>query len=201
MIYLIITTSIEDNAHEIKQDPIARKQHYIDSIRCTLDNLPASINPVIVENNGERTTFLDDFGIPVIYTSNNKSRESHKGVNELMDIHDVIDKLKLSDQDTVIKLTGRYKVLNDTFFKLVLENPNYDCIIKFFHVYAEQFMEHDCALGLYSMKVEHLKRFKYTEFWSSAEIDFSKYCRTLNYLECKQLGLMYRRWGLSDLIV
>jgi hypothetical protein len=132
MIYLIITTSIIDNAYSLKQDPNVRKDHYIDSIRCTLNNLPASITPIIVENNGERQTFLDELGIRVIYTTNNKTHEAHKGVNELMDIHDVIDKLKLSDQDTVIKLTGRYKVLNDTFFKLVLGNPEYDCIIKFF---------------------------------------------------------------------
>lgn len=201
MIYLIITTSIIDNARGLKQDPNVRREQYLESIRAALDHLPASITPIIVENNGERQTFLDDFGIPVIYTTNNKTHEHHKGVNELMDIHDVIDRLKMSDQDTVIKMTGRYKILNDTFFKLVLENQSYDCIVKFFNVVAVAYMYHDCALGLYAMKVKHLKNFKYSQFSKSAEVEFSEYCRSLNVLECMDLGLLYRRWFRSDLIV
>ena len=201
MIYLIITTSIIDTRFEHKQNPEVRKQQYLECIRAALDNLPTCISPVIVENNGERQTFLDDFGIPVIYTTNNKTQEHHKGVNELMDIHDVIDRLNMSDHDTVIKMTGRYKILNDTFFKLVLENQSYDCIVKFFNVVTVKYMHNDCALGLYAMKVEHLKKFKYSQFSKSAEVDFSEYCRSLNVLECMDLGLLYRRWCGPDLIV
>ena len=56
--YLIITASIENRFTSINSN---RKQEYTDAITETLLHLPAEIQPIIVENNGESTIFLDEF--------------------------------------------------------------------------------------------------------------------------------------------
>ena len=69
------------------------------------------VKPIIVENNGLRETYLDELSCDVVYTTNNVSNFAHKGVNELLDIKEVINKYNIQDDDIVIKLTGRYKLL------------------------------------------------------------------------------------------
>ena len=69
MIYLIITASINNKVGIIDEEQ--RKKDYIDTISNTLKYLTPSIKPIIVENNGKRKTFLDDFNIDVLYTNNN----------------------------------------------------------------------------------------------------------------------------------
>ena len=59
MIYLIITTSI-NNRHG-SQNTNERKERYLYAIKETLKQLPYEITPIIVENNGKRETYLDNF--------------------------------------------------------------------------------------------------------------------------------------------
>ena len=59
MIYLIITTSI-NNRYGL-QDQQEREERYLYAISETLKNLPYEIKPIIVENNGKRATYLDNF--------------------------------------------------------------------------------------------------------------------------------------------
>mgnify|MGYP000971682751 FL=1 len=109
MIYLIITTSIQNRIlSSLNQEE--RKQQYLSSISHTLSILPKEIKPIIVENNGKRDTFLDHFkhynqSVPVIYTDNNQYQFKNKGINELLDVKEVIEKIKIKDNDIVIKLT------------------------------------------------------------------------------------------------
>ena len=89
MHYLIITTCI-NNKFGIKNTEI-RKQEYLTAITETLTHLPAEITPIIVENNGQRKTYLDDFYhnqklVPVVYTTNNSRSLGNKGMIELLDI-------------------------------------------------------------------------------------------------------------------
>ena len=60
--------------------------------------------------------------INVFYTDNNKQLFKSKGTNELLDIKAVIDKYGITDDDIIIKLTGRYRILSPNFFKEVIEN-------------------------------------------------------------------------------
>ena len=119
MIYIIITTSI-NNKHGI-QNNIHRKNRYIKSITQLLSLIYNDVNikPIIVENNGLRKTFLDDLNCSVCYTENNHIHCKNKGGNELLDIKEVIHKYKIKDDDIIIKLTGRYKLLKPDFIKLV----------------------------------------------------------------------------------
>jgi hypothetical protein len=162
MIYLIITTSIANKVGSRNVEH--RKKRYIDSIKqlLSLINADASIKPIIVENNGLRETYLDELSCDVVYTNNNVSNFAHKGVNELLDIKEVIDKYNIQDNDIVIKLTGRYKLLDATFIDLVKNNIDvYDAFVKFFNVCTRRYMFDDCVLGLFAIKCKYLKHFEY----------------------------------------
>ena len=178
MIYLIITACI-NNKFGIKQYNI-RKNNYITSINKTLALLPSEIKPIIVENSSsnEEKTYLNDLDCEIIYTNNNNNKYKHKGVNELLDIKHVINKLNIQDDDTIIKLTGRYHVNNDDFFKFVIGNTNnYDAFIKFFNVCTLQYMNYDCVLGMYAIKCKYLKQFEYKDLLKSAEVEFATFVK------------------------
>ena len=80
----------------------------------------------------KRETYLDNFyhnqeHLKVFYTENNKQQFKSKGANELLDIKEVIEKCGMKDDDIIIKLTGRYRILSPQFFNDVIENENKYC--------------------------------------------------------------------------
>jgi hypothetical protein len=183
MIYLIITTSIE-NRYGLQDD--TRKERYLYSIQETLKHLPTEIRPIVVENNGKRETYLDNFyhhhkeHVKVIYTENNAREYKSKGIPEMLDLKEVIERYGIEDDDIVIKLTGRYRALSSFFFKEVLKNMNeYDAFLKFYDVDSGQFEQYDCVLGCYAMRAKFIKLFNHNIInnYKSAEIAFAKYAR------------------------
>jgi hypothetical protein len=194
MIYLIITTSInnryETNAIEINEKN-NRKERYLYAIKETLNVLPQEITPIIVENNGKRETYLDNFynginavrgetPVKVLYTENNTQQFKSKGTNELLDIKEVIEKCDIKDDDLIIKLTGRYRVLSPKFFEDVIANQkDYDAFVKFFGTCSLKFELYDCILGFYAMRAKYIKLWNHYSIdnYKSAEIAFAKYTR------------------------
>lgn len=177
MIYLIITSSIKNKIGSRNAEH--RKIRYIDSIMqiLSLIHADASIKPIIVENNGLRETYLDGLSCDVVYTNNNRFNFRHKGVNELLDIKEVINKYNIHDDDIVIKLTGRYKLLDATFIELVKNNIDvYDAFVKFFNVCTKEYMFDDCVLGLFAIKCKYLKHFEY-KCVKSPECEFADHVR------------------------
>jgi hypothetical protein len=201
MIYLIITTSIITKYND--NDSEQRINQYKHSIENILTHLPKSIKPIIVENNGIRKTFLDDFMIDVHYTDNNNLCYQ-KGNAELEDIKSVINQYSIGDEDFIIKITGRYYPLNDYFFQYVIEHiHNYDLFLKYFNVCTQQFLENDCVLGLYAIKCKYLKSFNYINI-TYPEVEFAIYCNNniLNICKMENLNLLCQFAGdLSILIV
>jgi len=193
MIYLIITTCI-NNRFGI-QDSEHRKNRYIECIQSVLNIVKDddSIKPIIVENNGVRSTFLDDFDCDVVYTYNNNVALYHKGMNELLDIKEVIQKYDIQDDDVIIKLTGRYKILSPVFFDVVKANCHtYDSFVKFFNVCTLQYMYDDCVLGLFAIKCKYLKPYECSEHIPrSMECQFADYVRAnvSNVMEIRDLGM------------
>lgn len=184
MIYLIITTSINNRFGT--QDANERKERYMNAIGESLKVLPHEIKPLIVENNGKRETYLDNFyhhhrqHVKVFYTENNRQQFKSKGANELMDIKEVIERYGIEDDDIVIKLTGRYRALSSKFFKEIIENENkFDAFVKFFGTCSLKFEEYDCILGCYAMRAKYIKLFnEYSiDNYKSAEIAFARYVR------------------------
>ena len=177
MIYIIITTSINNKVGI--QDDIHRRQRYIDSIEQILKLIgpDVSIKPIIVENNGLRQTYLDNLNCSILYTDNNKINYHHKGNNELLDIKSVITHYRIQDDDIIIKLTGRYKLLSSSFLELVKNNAsNYDAFVKFYNVCKKKYVSDDCVLGLFAVKCKYLKGFNY-KFTRSPECEFADYIR------------------------
>ena len=100
MIYLIITTSI-NNKFGTQNDE--RKERYLYAISETLKFV--SCKTIIVENNGKRDTYLDQFkseNVDVYYTDNNKYNFTSKGVNEMLDVKEVIRVYDIKDDDIII---------------------------------------------------------------------------------------------------
>jgi hypothetical protein len=183
MIYLIITASINNKFGSSVYGQ--RKQRYIDAITDTLKHLPDSIIPLIVENNGSRETFLDNFThngckVRVIYTNNNQLSFKSKGINEFLDVNEVIDRVGIQYDDIIVKLTGRYRVLSSKFFEEIIENQTkYDAFVKFFGTCSLKYEQYDCILGMYAIRAMFLKLFnpKTIENYDSAEIGFARYIR------------------------
>jgi len=193
MIYIIITTSI-NNKHGA-QNEIHRQNRYIESIQQLLQLLEnvEDIKPIVVENNGVRKTYLNDLNCDICYTNNNNLTVMHKGEKELLDIKEVINKYNIHDDDFIIKLTGRYKLLNLNFINFVKNNiANYDGFVKFFNVCTKKYMFDDCVLGLFSIKCKYLKQFNYS-FKKSPECEFADYVRqnidANKLIQMKQLDL------------
>jgi len=193
MIYIIITTSILNKQGVKNEDH--RKNRYIECIQQLLGLVEndSLIKPIIVENNGPRRTFLDDFSCDVFYTDNNKIDFKHKGGNELFDIKDVINNYNIQDDDIVIKLTGRYKILNLNFINLVkTHSDTIDAFVKFFNVCTKEYMFDDCVLGLFAIRCKYLKKFTY-HFLRSPECEFADHIRKTvnneNLIEIEQLDL------------
>jgi hypothetical protein len=162
MIYLIITTSINSKFNTYNYE--GRKNRYIESIQSALSLVTnyEIIKPIIVENNGPRNTFLNDFNCDVVYTNNNMLNVQHKGVTELLDIKHVINQYNIGDDDIIIKLTGRYKILDESFFNLIKNNyDKYDAFCKFYNVCTLQYEYDSCVLGLVALKCKYLKLFEY----------------------------------------
>ena len=198
MIYLIITSCLVNRFGCINEQH--RNNNYINSINTTLSLLPSCIRPIIVENNGNRKTFLDDFKIPVHYTDNNKIKYYHKGLNELDDIKSTIEKFGINDDDIIIKLTGRYHPLNNTFFNFVIENQyKYDIFVKFFNVSTLQFAKNDCVLGLFAIKCKYLKQFNYNKNQNSnsPEVEFAMFVRNTQS-NLYEINNLYLRCCFAD---
>lgn len=198
MIYLIITTSIQNRIlSSLNQEE--RKQQYLSSISHTLSILPKEIKPIIVENNGKRDTFLDHFkhynqSVPVIYTDNNQYQFKNKGINELLDVKEVIEKIKIKDNDIVIKLTGRYLLTSPLFLNEIIEKETkYDAFIKFYGSCSLKYEIYDCILGLYGIRAVYLKLLSHywMNLYESPEIAFAKYIRSTisRIYESQQLDL------------
>jgi len=170
MIYLIITTCI-NNKYGMK-DYEGRKTLYIKCIQQALKFANRlDIKTIIVENNGKRETYLDTLGCDVVYTESNLANTYNKAFNELSDIQEVMRLYKIDNNDMVIKLTGRYLLLNDMFFNMV-SSTDADVCLRYFNIWSNLPSSTECILGLYAIRAKYLKMFRLTGFYSG-EVEFA----------------------------
>ncbi len=158
MLYFIVTTCV------FNECPI-RKNQYINGIN-QLKKIIKNLNIenykiIIVENNGNRYTFLNMLDCEVYYTKNNFLKTDNKGIKELQDILDCIDKYNINDADFIVKMTGRY-ILNDNseFMNIIknIHNINYDCVIKYGSFFKPvNYKMNDCITGLIGLSCYYVK--------------------------------------------
>lgn len=154
MIYFIITCSL------IEQDYEIRKEQYINGISALLKLTKIPCKFVIVENNGRRETFLDNFGLDVLYTNNNAIQTNNKGIKELKDVWDCIKYFNIQDEDLIVKVTGRYILQENSDFISAL-SEDIDCIMKYGNCsYTVKHKVPECLTVLVAMKTKYVKKIK-----------------------------------------
>jgi hypothetical protein len=165
MIYFIVTTSLFNNC-------MIRRDQYIAGIsklKERIDKLSIEdYKIIIVENNGERPTFLNSLAqildCQLYYTNNNSIITNNKGVKELRDIFDCITKYSINDNDFIVKITGRYILEDESEFMNNVKNlptTNYKCIIKYGSFMKPlNYKVDDCITGLIGMVCSHVKQIK-----------------------------------------
>lgn len=163
--YFLVTCSLIDK-HPlpwIKVNEEYRIKEYVQGIQIILNiskHIPNS-KVILIENNGPRKTFLDDYkGCQVFYTNNNTMRTKNKGIKELKDIKDCIEHYGIKDDEFVIKLSGRYQVMDRSPFIECLKNLNrIDCILRYgsFNKPSDTRVK-DCITGLIGMRCRYVKQ-------------------------------------------
>ena len=98
----------------------------------------------------------------VYYTENNFIQTNNKGIKELQDILDCIDKYNINNTDFIVKMTGRY-ILDDNseFMNIIknIHNTNYDCVIKYGPYFKPvNYKMNDCITGLIGMSCLYVKQ-------------------------------------------
>jgi hypothetical protein len=101
----------------------------------------------------------------------------------------VIQHYHIQDDDMIIKMTGRYKLLNSSFIDTVNANPQYDAFFKFFNVSTLKFDSSDCVLGLYAIRCSYLKQLTYTGDYSFEKETALQVIEKVNVMDIDQLGL------------
>jgi hypothetical protein len=189
-IFFIITTCLLSQKFE------ERKEEYTSSIYTLLQelqkykDLPINTHIYIVENNGNRHTFLNDLQkefsfhpINVIYTNHNQINTPNKGLKELLDFAFLIQQIQtLSDNDIVVKLTGRYRVGIDCTFlhSIYHQYDQYDAFIRSgAFMYPSQKLcerdQYDCLTGIFGIRagiilknidyyIQHLRDYEWVEW-------------------------------------
>jgi hypothetical protein len=165
MIYFLVTCSLIDK-HPIpwiiKVPEEYRIQEYAQGIEAIL-NISKHIQGskvILIENNGPRKTFLDLYkGCQLFYTNNNTIKTKNKGIKELKDIKDCIEHYGIKDDDFVVKLSGRYLIMDNSQFIQRLHNIlNIDCILRYgsFNKPSDTRVK-DCITGLIGMRARYVK--------------------------------------------
>ena len=97
------------------------------------------------------STIFSALDIKTLYTNTSKLHISNmatwKGIREFADINTVIDFANLDEDDMIIKLTGRYNMLDDSFVRTVI-----DCIDS--HDVIAKFNNNSIEMGLFAAKAK-----------------------------------------------
>jgi len=199
-VWVIITSSLI-NLPIKGRDYETRKKEYILGISKIIEAFKG-YNTVIVENNSllenkpklrflQHKTFLDNFGVPVIYTRTNQLATKNYGTKELLDIFECIKRCNIQDDDFIVKITGRY-ILSETsnFVNEVklLDKTNYDVIVRY-NCYRDYQVEdvnyRNCVSGLIGLRCKYVKQIEMPdedafveEKWTNviSKIEESKIC-------------------------
>lgn len=163
MVFFILTASLIQNGNQAKREQQYRQA--FQALKASLAEFPAIKAKIfIVENNGQRATFLDGLGADaVIYTETNKTPDSNKGNKELLDIKEVIRQRNIGPEDFVVKVTGRYSVQKGSaFMKALAERGAATDAIARFGSFASETAPSgrvpDVITGLVGMKAKYISQ-------------------------------------------
>jgi len=198
-VWIIITCSLIGLNYDI------RKQEYIIGINKVLKTFnDPKYKIVIVENSSKITknflfvhkTFLDEFGVPVLYTKNNilLTQTYNYGIIELIDVKECINYFQIGDDDFIVKITGRYELLDECpFFDVVnnLETKTYSAIVRYNQFNHPPSLEktHICTTGLIGLKCKYLKQIDSLELDDLSSIEI-KWAEKINSLPDEEVCIL-----------
>ena len=136
--YFIVNVCILDDEPSIRDEQY--KNGISKLIELTRDMIDIQI--VIVENNGGKQKYLEDYNNDVdcttFYTNNNRNIETGNiGIKELIDVLNCINRFNIGDDDFIVKINGRYLLNDDSEFISALKNT----IVKTTSAITEQVTE------------------------------------------------------------
>lgn len=122
MLHLIITTA--NIKHSYKQ----RKHQYIQSIETCLKYAHLFDSYTVLECVSENEEYLNCYN--TVY-SNQDNLYNNKGLNEMNHLRAFLKEPAFGDNQSIIKLSGKYVITDDYFFNKVLElQAQFDSILK-----------------------------------------------------------------------
>lgn len=182
MIYLIITASLQNNVvFSVLENRVER---YRNAIRETLCHIPEGIEPILVENTSGGTWneewWCHGRKVPIVFTENGKAQMRNKGVNEWLDIQQVIREWGMKDEDIIVKLTGRYRLLSSPFLETIQKTEkDIDAWFRFLNVCTMEDDPMDCVLGAFASRVSVIRYISWSwiNLFDSPEKAIAKYIR------------------------
>jgi hypothetical protein len=102
-----------------------RKKNYEDSYYSLLNYFKKE-DISIIECFLKGESFLDELGSPVFISNTHDPNIMNKGVLEINGIGNFLKSRYFKSDELLLKVTGRYKILDGSFIKLIGENPGYD---------------------------------------------------------------------------
>lgn len=122
MLHLIITTANIPNSYE------SRREQYIQSIEACLKYAHLFQSYTVLECVSDNEEYLNQYN--TIY-SKEGNLYGNKGLNEMKHLRSFLKQTPFADDQPIIKLSGKYMVEDDYFFKSVLAlQHEYDSIFK-----------------------------------------------------------------------
>lgn len=115
---VIFTTALIEKMFEV------RKKEYIDSFK-SISNFINKENINILECYSSTPLFLSEFNTFIYFSNTHQNTIKNKGVLEFQAIDKFLIENKL-DENYLMKITGRYKLLSEYFLKTFYENSDYD---------------------------------------------------------------------------
>lgn len=125
---LVLTTALAPVYYEF------RKEQYLETLGLLLSygygNSCYGQKPFyVVEAIEKSPTFFEEFTPYVFYATRNHPRKNHR-INEARNLLESISYFNFDADDMIVKLTGRYQPMNNSFFQILDNEKNYDAYIK-----------------------------------------------------------------------
>jgi len=106
----------------------SRKIEYVNAIKAVKQ---FGFVPYIVESCVAGPSFLDDLSDKLWYAKTNDSGLRNKGVNEVKALLHFFNHHTFNDDDIIVKVTGRYVFLNDSFFSFIMSHLKFDAFVRY----------------------------------------------------------------------
>ncbi len=109
------------------------------------------LDPWIIEATNIQHSFYEELTKKICYPQKNNLSFKNIGVNEALSLKHSLHCLPFSDDDMIVKITGRYVLYDSFLIDLIKTNTGFDSYIKW--------MDNQVFTGCFALKWKHFKKF------------------------------------------